>query len=231
MIPWQQVGRTPLPGGGQLELWRRDLAGRPSEFSLRIVEPNHPTIELMNSRQHGSEEALAELAANALGRPAASALVGGLGMGFTLRAALDRLPVGARVTVAELLPQVVEWNREHLAELAGRPLDDPRVRVFVGDVADEIRRQQAAYDLILLDTDNGPEGTSRDENEQLYSAAGLERARAALTPGGVLAIWSAFDSPTFSKRLQRAGFEVRHERPRAHGKRGARHTVWLARRP
>src|SRR5690606_14254818 len=178
---------------------------------------------LMNSRQHGSEEALAELAANALGRPAASALVGGLGMGFTLRAALDRLPVGARVTVAELLPQVVEWNREHLAELAGRPLDDPRVRGLVGDVAGEIRRPLAA--------DNGPRRTGRDGNGQVDPAAGLERGRAALTPGGVLAIWPASDSPPFANRLQRARVEVRHERGRAHGKRGARHTVWLARRP
>ncbi len=228
MIPWKLVGETARPGGATLSLWRRDLEGRQPEFALRINEPNHPTIELMNSRRHGSEVALADLAVEALGRPASSVLVGGLGMGFTLRAALDRVPAEARVTVAELFPEVVEWNREHMSELAGAPLDDRRVRVHVGDVGELFTSGRGRFDMILLDTDNGPEGTSRDENEALYSDAGVERAKSALEPGGVLSVWSAFESQEFTRRLKRAGFEVKVKHPRSHGKRGARHVVWVA---
>lgn len=229
MIPWTLVAETDRPGGGKLSLWRRDLEGRPAEFSLRILEPNRPTNELMNSRQHNSEKALATLAVKALGRTPVSALVGGLGMGFTLRAALDGLPEAAKVTVAELFPEVVVWNRQHMGQLAGYPLDDKRVTVHVGDVAQLFGGKQR-FDLILMDTDNGPEGTTADDNEQLYSDAGLARMRETLTAGGVLAVWSAFESPAFTKRLERAGFSATLERPRAHGKRGARHAVWLATR-
>ncbi|MFA5551719.1 MAG: hypothetical protein WDA03_08885 [Trueperaceae bacterium] len=229
MIPWHQVGSTPLGGHAVLSLWRRDLDGRPPEFSLRINEPNLPVTELMNSRQNASEQLLAERAIDALGRPAANVLIGGLGMGYTLRAALDRLGAEARVTVAELLADVVGWNREHMGDLAGRPLDDPRVGVHVGDVG-ELLTGAGRYDLILLDTDNGPEGTSREENEELYSTAGLSRAHAALLPGGLLAVWSAFPSGEFTRRLERCGFDTKVTQARAFGKRGARHVIWLARR-
>ena len=230
MIPWQQVDSTSLGGAVVLTLWRRDLAGRPSEFSLRITEPNLPATELMNSRQHASERLLAERAVEAFGQPPQTVLIGGLGMGFTLRAALDALNGSARVTVAELLPAVVQWNREHMGGLAGEPLEDPRVHVHVGDVDDLLDGVHHTYDLILLDTDNGPEGTSRDENEDLYTMAGLKRAHRALTPGGILAVWSAFPSSEFTRRLERSGFDAKVTQARAYGKRGARHVIWLARR-
>ncbi len=209
-----------MPSGETMSLHRRD-----NEFSLRVAG-----IELMNSRQHGSEEALAELALAELGGRAEHVLIGGLGMGFTLRAALDVLPAGARVIVAELVPQVAEWNRGPLAHLAGRPLADPRVKLVVADVADLLARTAGAYDAVLLDTDNGPEGTTQDGNERLYSAAGLHAAHGALTPGGVLAVWSAFPSPAFVKRLVAAGFSVTEKNVRSRGKKGVRHVVWLARR-
>ena len=230
MIPWKKVAETPRPGGAKLTLWRRDFEGRPSEFSLRIEEPNAPFNELMTSRQHRSEKALAELAIKVLGRPAQSALVGGLGMGFTLRAALDGLPADASVTVAELYPEIVSWNHDHMGDLANRPLDDERVQVHVGDVAELLRTRNRRYDLILLDTDYGPEGTDPNDSSQLYSDAGLANMRASLTEDGVLSVWSALESPAFIKRLERAGFEATVERPRAHGKSGTRHTVWLAKR-
>ncbi len=229
MIPWHQVGSTSLGNDTTLTLWRRDLDGKPSEFSLRINEPNLPVNELMNSRQNSSERLLAERAIAALGREPARVLIGGLGMGFTLRAALDHLNSAARVTVAELLSDVVAWNREHLGDLAGQPLADPRVKVHVGDVG-ELLGGREKFDLILLDTDNGPEGTSREENEDLYSAKGLQRANDALEPGGLLAVWSAFPSSDFTRRLERCGFDTKVTQARAYGKRGARHVIWLARR-
>lgn len=218
MTPWELLDETRLPSGDPMTLHRRG-----EEYSLRVAG-----LELMNSRQHGSEEALARLAVQARGAAPAAVLVGGLGMGFTLRAALDALPRQARVTVAELVPKVVEWNREQLAHLAGAPLSDKRVRVMVADVADLIRRDVGAYDVLLLDTDNGPEGTTEDANEWLYGASGLAAAHAALRPGGVLAVWSAFPSPAFTKRLAKAGFRVSEENVRSRGKRGQRHVVWLA---
>lgn len=230
MKHWKQIAETPRPGGATLALFRREHEGRLPEFSLRIQEPNAPFNELMNSRQRHSEEALAELAIEALGREARSVLVGGLGMGFTLRAALDGLTAPARVTVAELYSEVVSWNRDHMGELAGRPLDDPRVSVHVGDVTALLALSRQRYDLILLDTDYGPEGTDPKDSRELYSDAGLRNMKASLTPGGVLAIWSALESAAFTKRLQRFGFEASMERPYAHGKSGTRHTVWLARR-
>jgi len=201
------------------------LHRRGDEFSLRVAG-----LELMNSRQHGSEEALAALALAELARPAQHVLIGGLGMGFTLRAALDALPATARVSVAELVPQVAEWNRGPLAHLAGRPLADGRVKLVVADVANLLARATRAYDAVLLDTDNGPEGTTHEGNERLYSPAGLRAAHGALTPGGVLAVWSAFQSPAFARRLVAAGFAVSEKNVRSRGKKGVRHVVWLARR-
>jgi len=188
--------------------------------------------ELMNSRMSGSEEALATMTAERLtGRAAPHWLVGGYGMGFTLRAALAVLGDTAQVTVAELVPQIIDWARGPMAELAAGCLDDPRVGVVRDDVAALIDGARSAYDAILLDVDNGPDGLTRASNGRLYSARGLDAARAALKPGGVLAIWSAAPDPRFARRLKDAGFAVDEVvvRARSNGK-GPRHVIWFATR-
>lgn len=187
--------------------------------------------DLMGSRMHGSEEALAKLACEGLGdnrKP--RLLIGGLGMGFTLAAALDVLGRGAEVVVAELVPEVVAWNRDLIGAVAGHPLADRRSRVYVGDVADLIRREPSGFDAILLDVDNGPEALVRRENDWLYGPAGLRAARRALRRGGALAVWSASADRAFSKRLKQAGFDVSEHvvRPHRAGK-GSRHHIWVAR--
>lgn len=224
MKPWVKLGQAAIPGtSDSLLLWRRE-----DEFSLRI---SGYISELMNSRQHGSEEALAELTCPRIAaRPAPQVLVGGLGMGFTLAAALRSLPAPARVTVAELVPEVAEWNRGELGDVAGRPLDDPRTRLHLGDVAAVIRQSPGTYDAILLDVDNSPEGMTHAGNDWLYSRGGLSAIAAALRPGGVLGVWSVEDAPAFTSRLRRARFEVEVHSVRARGDRGARHTVWVATR-
>ncbi|HZJ08916.1 MAG TPA: hypothetical protein VFD39_04420 [Trueperaceae bacterium] len=220
MNKWEQLDTATLANGDVMTLHRRG-----DEYSLRVAN-----FDLMNSRQHGSEERLAELAVAKAGDLAGAAvLVGGLGMGFTLRAALDLLPADARVTVAELVPQVVEWNRTYLSDLAAAPLADPRVSVSVGDVATPLRAANARFDIVLLDTDNGPEGTTQDGNEWLYGPAGLGTIRASLKPGGVLAVWSVFPSDPFTKRLMKAGFDVEVRNVRSRGKKGNRHVIWVAR--
>lgn len=219
MSRWETIDTVTLPGGDVMTLSRRG-----DEYAIRVGN-----FELMNSRQHGSEESLARLAVERLGhRERMTVLIGGLGMGFTLRAALDALPAGARVIVAELVPKVVEWNRTHLAALAGEPLADPRVEVVVSDVAHLLRRGQARYDLVLLDTDNGPEGTTQEGNAKLYAEEGLRTVHRALRPGGVLAVWSAFPSDVFTKRLSVAGFDVDVKNVRSRGTKGDRHVIWLA---
>lgn len=222
MIPWQSLGSAPVPdGGGTLSLHRRG-----DEFSIRIGH-----YELMNSRTHGSEDRLAEAACAAIAAVARpQVLIGGLGMGFTLAAALRALGAGAALTVAELVPAVVEWNRGPLGACAGDPLRDPRVGVHLGDVGECLRARTAVYDAVLLDVDNGPEGLTRAGNDRLYTAAGLRVAHGALRPGGVLAVWSAAPDRAFAARLRQAGFAVEELRVRAHGNRGARHVIWLARR-
>lgn len=185
--------------------------------------------ELMNSRSHGSEAALADLTAERLGpRPASRWLVGGLGMGFTLAAALRVVDADAEVVVAELVPEVVDWNRHLIGEPSGHPLQDPRVRVHVGDVAEPIRVPGPGFDAILLDVDNGPEALIRVENDWLYSLAGLHAARSALRPGGILAVWSATGDDGFTRRLESSGLEVEARTVRAHraGK-GPRHCIWF----
>lgn len=221
MIPWELLDRAPVPGdGGELTLHRRG-----AEYSIRADGE-----ELMNSRLHGSEEELAEHACDRIaGRRGARVLVGGLGMGFTAAAALACLGPEARVTVAELVPAVVAWNRGPLAHLAGFPLGDPRVAVHQGDVGRLLRGARAAYDAVLLDVDNGPEGFTRPGNDRIYSPRGLAAARSALRPGGVLAVWSASPDRAFSQRLLRARFRVEEVTVSARrGGKGPRHTLWLA---
>lgn len=220
MIPWELIDSAQAPGGGKLCLYRR---GR--EYSIQ-VNGN----ELMNSRVHGSEEALAELAcARIADRPAPRILIGGMGMGYTTAAALQLLGADGRVIVAELVPAVVEWNRGPLADLAGFPLDDGRVTVREQDVAQVLRSEHQAYDAILLDVDNGPEAMTHRGNEWLYSRAGLEASFAALRPTGVLAVWSAGPDRAFTERLRLAGFQVHEVRVPARGKAlgGRPHTIWL----
>ncbi|MFO0748303.1 MAG: hypothetical protein U1F43_21970 [Myxococcota bacterium] len=223
MKVWQVVARAETPEGLPLVLSRSG-----DDFLIRVNGRG-----LMASDQHGSEEALAARGcerARALAAP--TVLVGGLGMGFTLRAALDALPPGARVVVAELLPAVVAWNRGPLAELAGRPLDDVRVEVVEGDVAALLEARAGAFDAILMDVDNGPVAMVEETNAGLYDARGLARARRALRPGGRLVVWSAGPDARFVARLRAAGFEAAAEVVKATPGRGARdHTLFVALRP
>ena len=221
MQPWTHLATATAPDGDILRLLRRG-----EEFSIRLAGGN----ELMNSRLGGSEEALATLALDhVFGRPAPRVLIGGLGMGFTLRAALTVAPSDARLIVSEIVPELVEWATEHMAEVFGDCLADPRVEVRTGDVGAAIRDATGAFDAILLDVDNGPDGLTRADNDALYGEVGLNAARRALTPGGVLAVWSAAPDPAFSRRLSRCGFDARARTVRAgRTKRGARHTIWTA---
>ena len=224
MIRWSLIDTAAMPdGGGELRLMQRG-----QEFSIMSGG-----AELMNSRSNGSETALATLGCAGLqDRPAAHVLVGGFGMGFTLRAALDSLGPKARVTVAELVPAVIAWARGPMAHINGDCLADPRTTLRQGDVAALIGEARAEYDAILLDVDNGPEGLSRRENDRLYSAQGLIAARRALKPGGVLAVWSSAANSAFNQRLGRAGYGVKEARVRSNGgRKGAHHIVWLATAP
>jgi spermidine synthase len=219
MIPWAELDRIALPQGGELRLMRRG-----HEFSIKLG-----VAELM-SRLHASEEALATLAAEKLsgGRTKPRVLIGGLGMGFTLRAALCGFGAEARIVVAELIPAVVRWARGPMAELFAGCLDDGRVELVEADVAELIRAAKARYDAILLDVDNGPEGMTQSANDYLYSTRGLAAARAALRPGGVLAVWSQGPDRAFATRFEKAGFWVEDKRVRAGGAHGgSRHVIWL----
>jgi spermidine synthase len=217
--PWTTLGRAATPDGSWLELREHD-----GEYVIRA-----DGYDLMTSRQHGSEDAMMRLACPS---PAANAcvLIGGLGMGYTLRATLDALPPTATVVVAELIPEVVEWNNGPLAELVGRPLDDPRVTARLGDVAAAIRGASRMFDVILLDVDNGPGALTQRTNGWLYSPAGLASMHAALRPGGALAVWAVSGDPTFERHLRAAGFEPSTHQVTAHGKRGKRHTVFVGRK-
>ena len=224
MIPWLQLDTARVPGADvQLRLMQRG-----AEFSMRLGQN-----ELMSSRLSGSEEALATLACRrieAVKRP--HLLIGGLGMGFTLRAALAVLGSDARIMVAELVPAVIGWARGPMADIFGDSLDDPRASIREADVVDVIRSHDSAFDAILLDVDNGPEGLIRKANDALYDLKGLNAIRRALRPGGVLAVWSSGPNPLFSKRLGAAGFEVNEVAVRATTKRsGARHVIWFATKP
>jgi spermidine synthase len=221
MIPWVKIDTARVPGAdGELRLMRRG-----AEFSIMLG-----TNELMNSRLSGSEAALATLAAKrieAVRKP--HMLIGGLGMGFTLRAALAVLGPGAKIVVAELVPTVVAWAKGPMAEIFGGSLNDPRVSILETDVTDVIRAKPRMFDAILLDVDNGPEGLTKKANDALYNSAGLKAAHAALRPGGVLAVWSSGPNPPFAKRLRGAGFDVNEVNLRATGRGGgARHVIWIA---
>jgi spermidine synthase len=221
--PWVLLDTASVPGGeGDLRLMRRG-----TEFCIMTG-----ATALMNSRMSGSEEALASLSWDAIaGHPKPHMLIGGLGMGFTLRAALAILPADARITVAELVPAVVDWACGPMAEVFGTCLSDPRVTIRLGDVGTALAGEKL-YDAILLDVDNGPEGLTRDSNQQLYSVKSLRRTLTSLRPGGVLAVWSSHTSAPFTKRLVTAGFAVREEKVRARGKKGGeRHHIWLAKKP
>ena len=224
MNPWSLLDTAQVPGGGgELRLMRRG-----DEFSIMLG-----ANQLMSSRLSGSEEALATLAIEKIrARERPRILIGGLGMGFTLRAALAALGTKAQIVVAELVPAVVRWARGPMAEVFGRSLTDPRVNIRETDVSDLIRASAPMFDAILLDVDNGPEGLTREANDALYDRNGLSAARAALNPGGVLAVWSSGPNLGFTQRLRNVGFDVDEVRVRANCARGgARHVVWLATRP
>jgi spermidine synthase len=231
MIPWELLDTAQIPnGGGELRLKRRG-----AEFSIMLG-----SNELMNSRLSGSEQALATLACKKLAsqkNPIANphVLIGGLGMGFTLRAALEVVGPKAKFTIAELVPAVIVWAKGPMREVFGPCLSDPRVNLFEGDVGQLIRFPLTRYDAILLDVDNGPEGLTRKANDSLYDGEGLNAAYDVLNPGGVLTVWSSGPDPLFTQRLRKAGFVVDEVPVRAHGKAGskasgARHMIWVASR-
>ena len=220
MIPRELLGNAIVPAGGEeLRLFRR------GKDYMIVLDRN----ELMNSRMSGSEEALATMTIERLGKRDGHMLIGGYGMGFTLRASYAALSPSAKITLVELVPEIVLWAKVFMAELTGDSLDDPRLSLVIGDVADSIRT--GSYDAILLDVDNGPDGLTRDANDRLYSAHGLSAAKAALRPGGILAVWSAAPDRLFARRLGDAGFAVDEVTlaARANGK-GPRHTIWFAQR-
>jgi spermidine synthase len=218
---WELLGEARTPDGGSLTLTRHDR-----EYVIMADGRS-----LMSSRMHGSEQALATFALRRMRAAEPAVLVGGLGMGFTLRATLDLLAPSATVVVVELVPAVVEWNRGPLGPLAGEPLRDARVRIEIGDVADTLDASRDTFDAVLLDVDNGPDAFTSSANARLYTDRGLAAARTALKPAGVLAVWSAWEQRRFEQRLRHAGFAVTVERVRGRLKRGGpMHTIFLARR-
>lgn len=230
MKPWELLAEARTPDGTLLSLTRRDT-------ELVIMAGGKI---LMSSRMHGSEEAMAAMACQRLGRrdlgdggpslAGASVLIGGLGLGYTLRATLDLLPADATVVVAELIPAIVDWHRGPLAALAGNPIADQRVQIEIKDVIATLRSSPGRFDAILLDIDNGPEAFTESSNAGLYNDRGIATIRAALKPGGVLAVWSAWEDRRFEQRLKYAGFKVEVERVRARLKKGGpRHTIFLGR--
>ena len=219
MIPYKLID-TATEHGTTMRLYQRG-----EEFSIRVDKAG----ELMNSRQHNSEDILAELACKKIsGRKHAHLLVGGLGMGFTLEAALLHSGPSARITVSELMPAVVRWNREYIGAFAGFPLKDKRVDVMEQDVGKVMAEHKNSFDAIMLDVDNGPDGFTRQGNGALYNLHGLKSAYNALKPGGVLTVWSATSDNAFTQRMKKAGFKVEEKRVRAHKSQSSnRHTIWV----
>ncbi|MEO8670901.1 MAG: hypothetical protein ABI411_06275 [Tahibacter sp.] len=217
------IDSAPIPGGGEMRLLQDG-----EHYSIKVVGAG----DLMSTRTHGSEDQLGDLTCAPLARKSdARVLIGGLGMGFTLAAALRHLDTNAEVVIAELVPAVVSWNRGPLGAHAGFPLRDSRSQVRETDVAALIRASRESFDAILLDVDNGPEGLTHSRNGWLYTASGLAAIRSALRPAGVLAVWSAGPNADFTRRLQQCGYSVDERTVRAHANRGARHRIWLAMRP
>jgi spermidine synthase len=222
MNPWVVLGKTSIPNSDK-EL---TLSQRGDEFAIRI---SGVPGDLMNSRMHNSEQALAELACTRLKtHNDAHVLVGGLGMGFTLATALNTVSQSASVTVAELIPAVVDWNQGPLGECAGLPLKDSRTRIHIGDVAELLVQQAQSFDAILLDVDNGPEAITHSDNEWLYSLKGLTAIHKSLRPEGIAAFWSARGDQLFTIRLKKSGFKVHTRTVRARPGKGSRHTIFLA---
>ena len=223
MIPTNLLGTANIPNdGGELQLSQRG-----NDFVIGLKgEPG----ELMTSRVHSSELALAELGcAHIDGVENTRVLVGGMGMGFTLAAALKATTGSAEVHVAELVPEIIEWNKGPLGECAGQPLGDERVRVKLGGIAALFNTKQATYDAILLDVDNGPEAFTQDDNSNLYIAESLRAIHQTLRPKGMLAVWSAWHEPSFMKQLKKANFKnVSSQTVRAHKGKGSKHTIYLA---
>jgi spermidine synthase len=225
MDPWIKIASAPVPGTGtELTLSRRN-----DDFAIRL---SGLPGDLMNSRMHHSEEALAELACARLSTlENARILIGGLGMGFTLAAALRSVPGSAEVIVAELVPDVVEWNRGAMGQCAGRPIEDSRTRVHLGDVADLLKHQAMKFDAILLDVDNGPEAMTAADNDWLYSRGGLKTIYEKLRPEGIVAFWSVRGDQLFTSRLKKTGFNVKLRTVRARPGKGSRHTIFVAQKP
>lgn len=221
MIPWTLLGSAVIPGdGGEMRLYQRD-----SEYSIRVG-----SYELMNSRVHASEDALASLVCSRIrDRQPVRLLIGGLGMGFTLAAVLLEIDSQSAVVISELVPEVVAWHRGPLRAVSGTTLDDPRVTIREEDVGKIIRTSHAVFDAIVLDVDNGPRALTSKQNDWLYGPTGLRAANVALRPGGILAIWSAGPDPAFTRRLQGAGFTAEEVPVRGRGaKGGARYLIWIA---
>jgi spermidine synthase len=225
MIPWTQLGSAQIPNnGGELKFSQRG-----DEFSIRLSGIRG---ELMNSRLYNSEKVLAELGcAHLNSTDNAQVLVGGLGMGYTLAAALKAVTSNSQVTVAELIPEVVVWNQGPLGNCANNPLQDPRTKLHIGDVRERLNIRQPTFDAILLDVDNGPEGLTKKDNNSIYSSLGLENIYKTLRPKGMLAIWSAGPDEQFTVRLKKAGFKADSRVVRARPGKGSRHTIFLARKP
>ena len=223
MIPWVHLDTATVPdNGGTLKLMRRG-----EEFSIQAG-----SVVLMSSRMSSSEIVLADVACERLrGRKQCRVLIGGYGMGFTLRAALAGLGADATIVVAELVPAVIAWARGPMAELTGESLNDPRVSIYEGDVGKRIASARGQFDAILLDVDNGPDSISRDTNDRLYNLRGLHAARMALKPKGLLCVWSAAPSAAFTSRLGQTGFKVEEIKARANKGRGVRHLIWVATKP
>ncbi len=221
MIPWKLLSRSRTPDNkSELILYQRD-----TEYSIRVNGQ-----ELMNSRMFGSEMMLAELSCPEIaGRKNANVLIGGLGMGYTLSAALRLLHSDADVLLAELVPAVVEWNKNVLGSLAGDPLKDSRVTVVIEDVVNIINNNTSAFDAILLDVDNGPDRLTQEGNDELYSRSGVSMIHRALRPGGVVAVWSSSPDTGFTQRLNRSFFHVLEKKVRGRtDKKGPVHTIWIA---
>ncbi|MGI9291363.1 MAG: hypothetical protein ACR2QG_08845 [Gammaproteobacteria bacterium] len=224
MTHWAQIDTTLVPASDtELTLFRWN-----DDFAIRIAGEQG---DLMNSRMHHSEDVLAELGCSRLAAvDQARVLIGGLGMGFTLAAALKILGQSAEVVVAELVPAVVEWNRGPLGQCAGRPVEDERTKVHVGDVTELLKQKATSFDAILLDVDNGPEPMTHADNVWLYSMRGLQRIYERLRPEGIVAVWSAKADPSFTHRLQKIGFDVDVRTVRARPGKGPRHKIFVARK-